>query len=182
VASETSEWATRYPDLTGKAVVVAGDAPGLIDICAALGRNGSLVAVVCADASVVEAATTTAQRADQGGFGFAADPASPAVWERVTPHIEQRLGPIDVAVVVAPAATRATVVAALLPDMTARGRGVVIESGPSVSAVTTEPGVRHRAIRGDRLSATDLAAAVLFCASDTVVAPSIVVTADQRPA
>jgi hypothetical protein len=71
------------------------------------------------------------------------DPADPALWQRVTPHAEQRLGPIDIVVLAGDVAMRNLVVEKLLPDMAARRRGVIVELGPDLAARSVPPGVHH---------------------------------------
>lgn len=60
---------------------------------------------------------------------FRADPGDPNVWERVAPHVEQRLGPVD-GVVTDPRC--ATVVEAVFrPDLDRRGHGGVVVVAPT---------------------------------------------------
>jgi hypothetical protein len=173
----TSSWTARYPDLTGKAVVVAADSFRIVEVVRGLAANGALLAIVVEDRAVVDEAVRVAEALDAAVLGMSADPRSAEVWARVAPHIEQRLAPIDIAVALGDAALRPAVTAALLPDMTARRRGVVIEVDQTVSPVATPVGVRHRAIQcGPGHHDTDIAAAVLLCASDTVAAASMLVT------
>ena len=161
----TSGWTPRFADLTGKAVVVAaGDGWPVADVVAGLAANGALIAVVSADRTQV----------DQAVLRLAADPSSRAVWERVAAQVEQRLGPIDVAVAMGDDELRRVVRAALAPDMTARRRGVLIEIGTSVEVPDLAPGLRHRGIECDSADA-DLAATVLLCASDSVSSPVLTI-------
>jgi hypothetical protein len=162
-------------------MIVAGESSYLLDIATALSANGVLLAIVAPDRVLVERAVRIAEDQDGVVFGITADPSNRTVWKRIAPHIEQRLGPIDVAVVVATAPTRRVISTTLLPDMTARGRGVLIEAGAKVPTRKTAAGVRHRSIQG-AFAAGELAAAVLLCASDTMVASSLVMTARQTPA
>jgi hypothetical protein len=184
----TSSWTARYPDLTGKAVVVAGDSPGVTEVVRGLAANGALLAVVSANRSIVEQAVAVAESLDATVNGMTADPSSPAVWERIRPHIEQRLGPIDVVVALGGAALRRAVTDALLPDMIARHRGVLVEIDTHVelASVASAPGVRHRGIQLGSAAAelvpdTDVAAAVLLCASDTMTVPAVLISAGQAP-
>ena len=157
----TSGWIPRFADLTGKAVVVAaGDGWPFADVVAGLAANGALIAVVSADRVEV----------DQAVFELAADPSSPAVWERVAAQVEQRLGPIDVAVAMGDVALREVVRAALAPDMAARRRGVLVEIDTRVEIPDLAPGLRHRGIECNSPDA-DLAATVLLCASDSLASP-----------
>jgi hypothetical protein len=166
----TSSWTARYPDLTGKAVIVAGDSARIVEVVRALAANGALLAVVAEDRAVVESAVAVAEALEAAVLGMTADPSSAAVWERVAPHIEQRLAPIDIAVAVGADSLRRAVTAALLPDMTARHRGVLIEIDAKVSPMVTPAGVRHRAVQVGVGNDADVAATVLLCASDTVTA------------
>jgi NAD(P)-dependent dehydrogenase (short-subunit alcohol dehydrogenase family) len=170
VASKPSGWATRYPDLAGKTMIVAGESSDLLETVRALASNSALLAIVAPSREIVQASTAIAETYGATVFGMTVDPSSPAVWERITQHIEQRLGPIDVVVAIAAAPTRRVIADALLPDMTARGHGVLIEAGATVQSLPTSGGVRHRALTGGDYTAGDLAAAVLLCASDTLTA------------
>ena len=99
--------------LEGRVIVVAGHAATLASLAAALVDAGALVAFVAPNAS---APIADAQ--------VHADPADPQVWERIAPHIEQRLGPVDG--VVTDAETRETVEAVFGPDLLRRGHGLVL--------------------------------------------------------
>jgi NAD(P)-dependent dehydrogenase (short-subunit alcohol dehydrogenase family) len=170
----TSSWTARYPDLTGKAVVVAGDSGQIVEVVRALAANGALLAIVAENHAIVDSAVAVAEALEAAVLGMTADPASAAVWERVAPHIEQRLAPIDVAVALGAVSLRRAVTAALLPDMTARHRGVLIEVDTQVSGMQTPAGVRHRAIQTAQAGAdADVAATVLLCASDSVAVRSM---------
>ncbi|HEX4082339.1 MAG TPA: SDR family NAD(P)-dependent oxidoreductase [Acidimicrobiales bacterium] len=161
-------WTARYADLAGKAVIVAGDqAATVVEVVRALAASGALVAVVAADRAIVDAAATGL---DDQAFAMAADPTSEAVWSRIVPHVEQRLGPIDVVVTIGAAADRVPVAAAVVGDMAARGRGVVIEVGPDPAGPTWD-GVRRRHIVGGTPEA--VVAAVLLCASDAMPASGL---------
>jgi hypothetical protein len=175
----TSAWTARYPDLTGKGVVIAADLRPILDVVRVLAANGALLAIVVEDRAVVDEAVQVAESLDVAVLGMSADPRSVEAWARLAPHIEQRLAPIDVAVGLGDAALRAAVTTALLPDMSARHRGVLIEVDRAVEPIEPPAGIRHRGIRcGPGSKDTDIAAAVLLCASDTVAAPSMLVTLD----
>jgi NADP-dependent 3-hydroxy acid dehydrogenase YdfG len=178
----TSGWTARYADLTGKAVIVVSESSVVVEVVRALASNGTLLAIVAPDRGVVDRAVAVAEELDAPVLGMTLDPASPEVWERVAPHIEQRLGPIDIAVVIATEATRRVVIAALVPDMAARRRGVIVEIGSVVVEREGPAGVRYRGIRGDaNATPNDLASATLLCASDSVAAASLLVTLGQPP-
>jgi hypothetical protein len=174
----TSSWTARYPDLTGKAVIVAGDSAHIVECVRGFAANGALLAIVAADRGIVDDAVRLAEGLDAAVLGMTADPSSPPVWERVAPHIEQRLGPIDVTIAIGRAPLRAVVTAALLPDMTARRRGVMVEIDAELGAVPSSPGVRRRGISVALVGAdgADVAAATLLCASDTVTAATMLVS------
>jgi len=106
--------------LTGRVVVVAGADDRLPVLVTRLAAEGALVAFVAPT------------RADDAHAAFRADPADPRTWERVAPHVEQRLGPVDA--VVADATCGAVVTTVFLPDMRRRGHGGVhvLASGEDV--------------------------------------------------
>ncbi|HWB66415.1 MAG TPA: SDR family NAD(P)-dependent oxidoreductase [Mycobacteriales bacterium] len=168
------QWSARYPDLVGKAVVIAGDGRGFVALAEAFAGAGALVAVVADDHHAVAAATRAAEARGATAYGFTADPANPAVWQRVAPHVEQRLGPIDVVVVAGAPDRRAVAIEALRPDMAARRRGVIVEIG---DAATTTPadGVRVRLIHPANDPA-DVTATALLCASDALAAPTLTIS------
>jgi hypothetical protein len=172
----TSSWTARYPDLTGKAVVVAGDSPLIEAVVRALASNNMLLAVVAPDREIIDRALAITDALGVAAFGMTADPASPPVWERIGQHIEQRLGPIDVVIAIAAEPTRRVVAAALVPDMTRRGHGVLIEVADDAATIAVGGGVRHRAIAVSSPAPDDVAALVVFCASDTVSAPTLSIT------
>jgi NADP-dependent 3-hydroxy acid dehydrogenase YdfG len=175
---EAQGWSARYPDLAGKVAVVTGDSGTLHEIVRCLCANRVKVAVVSADRVVVDALTSAADP-DALSLGGVADPARRETWERLVPHVEQRLGPIDIAVVTGAEPARALVTAMLVPDMAARRRGVIIEAsiaegGTDAEPDETPPGVRHRAVGfGVAASAADVAATVVWCASDLLSAPRV---------
>jgi hypothetical protein len=105
----------------GRVVVVAGEHPAFPDLVNALTDAGAFVAFVSATRTVPSA-----------GASFRADPADPSVWGRVAPHVEQRLGPVDV--VVAEAACLTVVEPVFLPDLRRRGHGAVLTAAPGATA------------------------------------------------
>ncbi|HVT65319.1 MAG TPA: hypothetical protein VHD81_09205 [Mycobacteriales bacterium] len=171
----TSEvWPARYPDLNGKAAVLAGTSSVLVGIARVFCDNGVMPALVVDDRDSVEAATAYAEQLGVTFMGIVADAAERSTWDRVTQHIEQRLGPIDIAAVVAPPAVRMLVASALMPDMAARRRGVVVEVGASVESMEVPAGLRHRAVSATAgVRALDIAAAVLLSASDVLDATQV---------
>jgi hypothetical protein len=179
----TSAWTPRFADLTGKAVIVTGDLPALVDIVGGLAANGALTAVIGPRRELLDAAVGLAVSSGATAVGMTADPTGAAVWERLAPQIEQRLGPIDIVIAAGDETMRSTVRTAVQPDMAARRRGVVVEIGAQVQALELPPGVRHRGIECDvdRLGGADagLVAVVLLCASDAVTAASLHVDLGQ---
>lgn len=174
---EPSAWHALYPDLAGKVAVVAGASSVLREVMRELGRNGVLSALVADDRDLVTAATDDADQLGIGSFGVVADAGSRETWQRVRPHIEQRLGPIDIAVVVAPEAMRLLILSALIPDMAARRRGVLIECGSNVARLDVPAGLRHVAITaGAGTTVGNLAATVAFSASDVLNATHVATT------
>jgi hypothetical protein len=160
----------RFPDLTGKAVIAVGAEDALIEITRHLAANHMLIAVVSRDRDVVRQSVEIAESLAAVVNGFTVDPADPSVWQRIAPHIEQRLGPIDIVICGGAADVRTTVASALVPDMKARHRGVLIEIG----ADNVEPlgdGVRHHTVDAD-LDPSETAAAAVRLASDGPDPPS----------
>lgn len=155
----------RYPDLTGKAVIAVGTTDVLLEVTRRLAAHHMLIAVVASDRDLVQRCVGVAEALGAMVNGFTVDPADPVVWQRIAPHIEQRLGPIDVVIAVGDEGVRATVAAALVPDMLARHRGVLVEIGADDVAPLTN-NVRRYAISGD-LPAHDIAATAVRLASDT---------------
>lgn len=141
-----------YPDLRGKTAVVAGvDLAGLRAVVDAFAGNDVNLAVVAGE------------RVDppgRNGYAVVGDIGDAGLWPRVLPHVEQRLGPIDIAVSIG----RTALLDAVSPDMSARGRGVAILVGEG----NPPSAPRGRQVTGG--TADDLAAAVLLCASDTLTA------------
>jgi hypothetical protein len=162
-------WPVRYPDLTGKtAVIGAGASVSLGQIVRGFLRNGVQLAVVCADRAAVDAATSLADASAIAGYGITGDPDDPALWERVIPHVEQRLGPIDIVVC---AATRTDALPGVVAaDMLARRRGVLCATDGSTVHATVP---RYREVRGG--TGEDVAAALLWACSDTVAAATAVI-------
>jgi hypothetical protein len=175
----TTAWTARYPDLTGKAVIVAGDSPAVIDVTRAFAANGAMIAIVSGNRDVVDQSLQAAEELGAAVMGMTTDPTSASAWQRLASHIEQRLGPIDVAVVVGPASMRRVVGAALLGDMAARARGVFIEVDDVVASVRLAAGVRHRALESAGVASGDLAALTLVSASDTIAASTLRLSFDQ---
>jgi hypothetical protein len=163
-------WTARYADLTGKAAIVTGDdATTVVEVVRALAANGGLVAVV-ADRAAVDSAVAVAMGLDAQVFGMAADPADESAWARIVPHVEQRLGPIDIVVAIGEPDARAVLANAVVGDMAARRRGIVVEVGPDPVG-PQHGGVRRRHVIGGEPDA--IAAAVLLCASDAMPAVTL---------
>jgi NAD(P)-dependent dehydrogenase (short-subunit alcohol dehydrogenase family) len=161
-------------------MVIAVESGDAAEICAALAGNGAILAVVSADRSTVDRDVAVAEAAGAVVIGFTADASDPAAWQRIAPHVEQRLGPIDVAVAIGSEPARRVVADALATDMAARSRGVIIEIGATVTTWAAPPGVRHRSILvDDGVPLRDVASSVLLCASDTIRSSSLTVTLGQ---
>jgi hypothetical protein len=103
----------------GRVFIVAGSGSKLGNVADALVTAQALVAVI----GPIPVTTEVAAH-------FHADPANEDVWERVVPHVEQRLGPIDG--VVTDEAAHAIGERMVGADFDRRGHGAVIavdESG-----------------------------------------------------
>lgn len=167
-------WQARYPDLAGKVALVAGDFDGLVDLVTALAANDVPMCVVASERNVVDAALAAAESSTGAVMGITAPPADADTWQRVLPHAEQRLGPIDILVAAGSAPARVCVIGAALPDMAARRRGVIVEVGGDLPGALTPPGVRRRlVVLGPTTSPADVAAAVALCASDVLAAARV---------
>jgi NAD(P)-dependent dehydrogenase (short-subunit alcohol dehydrogenase family) len=103
------------PALLGRVVVVAGSHPTFPDLVTSLVDGGAFVAFVSA-----------AGGGPVAHAGFKADPTDRTVWERVAPHVEQRLGPIDL--VVADASTVEVLEHVFRADLVRRGHGDIIRT------------------------------------------------------
>jgi hypothetical protein len=101
------------PHSAGRVFVVAGEGPVFDDVARALMSAGGLVAVV-----------SRASTIDDAGASFRVDPTDVDAWERIVPHVEQRLGPVDA--VVADIAVHALVLNVFAPDLRRRGHGDVV--------------------------------------------------------
>jgi hypothetical protein len=108
------------PSLLGRVVVIAGSHPTFPEVVATLVDAGALVAFVSADASASVA------HAD-----VRADPTDASVWDRVAPHVEQRLGPVDL--VVGDTASVVVLEAVFRADLVRRGHGDVLVAAPDVT-------------------------------------------------
>ena len=97
----------------GRVFIVAGDGPAFEQLAVALTDAGALVAMIA-----------TGTGADDIAACFRANPADRLVWDRVVPHTEQRLGPIDGVVADRAAAPIATELVG--PDLARRGHGAVV--------------------------------------------------------
>jgi NAD(P)-dependent dehydrogenase (short-subunit alcohol dehydrogenase family) len=134
----------HHPGLSGKVAIVAGTHTGtILDVVGAFATNRMPVAVVAPDRAAMTTAESLFADSDIRVIAVTGDPSEPALWQRVAPHAEQRLGPIDVVVLAGDAAMRDLVVATVLPDMAARRRGVIIELGPELAERRMPTGVHH---------------------------------------
>lgn len=107
--------------LAGRVIIAAGEGERIDAVVAALLDGDALVAVV--------AQRTSASHAPAW---FRVDPTDPEVWQRVVPHVEQRLGPIDAAVTTAD--VHELVSGLLETDMRRRGHGAVIDVDAALDA------------------------------------------------
>jgi hypothetical protein len=114
--------------LRGRVAVIAGDGPELVPICQRLLAGGVSLAVVGPDRTIVQAAIADVPDPSLTVVPMTADPSDPEVWDRLVPHAEQRLGPIDIAVAIGPKPLRDLAYDRLVADMIRRGHGVFIES------------------------------------------------------
>ena len=125
--------------LAGLVVVLAGptadadpDTRSLaVAAAAALLGSGVLLAAVTTDGQVIDELSRRAETyGGEAPVSWRADPADPATWRRLYPHIEQRLGPVD-AVLTDPIA-RELVETVFRSDMHRRGHGAIVAlSGPA---------------------------------------------------
>jgi hypothetical protein len=108
----------------GRVFVVAGSSASLGVAADALTTAEALVAVVGPVPLTTDAAAH-----------FHADPTDAGVWERVVPHVEQRLGPIDG--VLSDRAAQPVAERRVGPDLRRRGHGavVVVDDGIDVDDV-----------------------------------------------
>jgi len=167
-------WAAHYPDLAGKAAVLAGTSSVLEAASMVLGQGGVMCALVANDRDIVGRATGQADDMGVASLGIVADPGEHKTWQRIAPQIEQRLGPIDIVVAIGPPAARLTIASALMPDMAARRRGVIVEAGAKVDPLAVPDGLRHRAVSAAAgVSALDLAAVIALCASDVLTSHEV---------
>jgi len=135
---------TARSDLTGKVAIVAGtDVETILAVIESFARHQVPVAVVAPDREALSRAADWFGAEAVGVVAVTGDPGDPALWQRVTPHAEQRLGPIDIVVLAGEVTMRDLVVNRLLPDMAARRRGVIVELGPDLTARTMPVGVHH---------------------------------------
>jgi hypothetical protein len=118
--------------LRGRTLLAAVDRGAMVaELARAAEGAGSLLAVVCPDAAAVGAVN----RVGSGSLvAFAADPADPAVWERVVAHVEQRLGPIDALLTACSPTAALVATAAVRADLQARG-GPVVQVDPAADPV-----------------------------------------------
>ena len=118
--------------LAGHVVVLAGtEAATGIDL---MSRGALLAAVSDAPDVIDELERAALDHPTTVLLSYRADPSDPAVWQRIAPHIEQRVGPVD-AVLCAESSLEAAK-ATFATDMRRRGHGVIlaISSGQDVVA------------------------------------------------
>jgi len=149
--------------LRGRVAVVAGDDAAVVPVCRLLLAAGASLAVVAPDRETVRDATTGADDLGITVIAMAADASDAATWDRLVPHAEQRLGPIDIAVVIGGDALRDLAFDRLVTDMARRGHGVFVEAGDNVAVRTTPSGVHYLAIEPGTMTGTaaELASAIV---------------------
>ena len=126
--------------LAGHVVVLAG---GPAEHGAALLRRGVLLAVVTGDtAAIARLEAVAAEVPTAMLLAYRADPADAATWQRLAPHIEQRVGPVD-AVVCEPAALD-VVQPVFAEDLRRRGHGDVVTLTPEADLLSTVERLLHR--------------------------------------
>lgn len=97
--------------------------------------SGAVLALVTRDRSAREdVERSAALQGVEPPVAWAADPADPDTWERLYPHIEQRLGPVD-AVLAQPVAID-LIETVFRPDMQRRGHGAIVPLSPAANPVT----------------------------------------------
>ncbi len=119
--------------LSGHVLLAAIADPQLARSLAMAGREAAaLVAIVCADGGL---ARDINEIGDEHLVAFApAEPESAETWQRIVAQVEQRLGPIDAAVLGLPAEQARLVRDTVTPDMSARHLGAVLDVEDSTDA------------------------------------------------
>jgi NAD(P)-dependent dehydrogenase (short-subunit alcohol dehydrogenase family) len=105
----------------GRVFIVAGRGETFTGVARRLVADGALVAVITTDEEVPDVAAR-----------FRADHTDPDVWDRVVPHVEQRLGPIDA--VLTDQLGYPTAERLVGPDLLRRGHGAVVVVPPEADA------------------------------------------------
>lgn len=113
--------------LRGRVAVIAGDGGEVVPVCHRLLSYGVSLLVVAPDRDAVQRSVAEFSDPSLTVVPITADPASPEVWDRLVPHAEQRLGPVDIAIAIGPAAVRDLAYDRLIADMVRRGHGVFVE-------------------------------------------------------
>lgn len=145
--------------LSGRTAVVAAADPFFATVIATLlSAAGCLAAIVCPDPATVRRLNEQAS----GAVGFAADPTDRSAWERILPHVEQRLGPIDAVIAAAGDNAESLLVELVGSDLAAR-RGVLVTVGESGTAVPE--GVRRVCLPAGADPAGDARAALAAIAA-----------------
>jgi len=118
--------------MLGRIVVVAGETQALAVVAADAVAAGASVAVV----------SHTLSDDVPASLRFRANPADPAVWDRVAMHIEQHLGPVDG--VATDEASYDVVSSVFAEDLVRRGHGAVVSvsDGDEPSTTLTRLGCR----------------------------------------
>jgi hypothetical protein len=137
--------------LAGMVVVLAAPAGGdettsdylAVPAGATLLASGARLAAVTTHTRVIDDLGRNAElHGADPPVSWRADPLDPATWDRLYPHIEQRLGPVD-AVLADPAALD-VVETVFRPDMQRRGHGAIVAlSGPADPVAAIRRLLRH---------------------------------------
>lgn len=147
--------------LRGRVAVIAGDGSEIVAICRELLDAGVILLVVAPERQWVNDAVADVSDPALTVVPITADPSSTEVWDRLVPHAEQRLGPIDIAVAVGSVVLRDLAHERLAADMVRRGHGIFIEVGKDAPSRQTPAAIIYACLPRD---ADDLAARIVAIA------------------
>lgn len=137
---------THGDRLRGRVAVIAGDGGEVVPVCRLLLSHGVSLLVVAPDREVVQRAVAEVGDPSLTVVPITAEPTSPEAWDRLVPHAEQRLGPIDIAVAIGSKALRDLTHDRLIGDMVRRGHGVFAESDAVVAPREVPGPIRYVAL------------------------------------
>ncbi len=129
--------------LRGRVAVIAGDGAEIVPLCQLLLARGVSLAVVAPDREDVQRSVADVADPSLTVVPITADPGSAEVWDRLVPHAEQRLGPIDLAIAVGAQTLRDLAHDRLVGDMVRRGHGAFIECDADVQARAVPEEIRY---------------------------------------